>query len=86
MQIGPENDCFQFMSNSVYGPFSISGVLLSNSVVFYYNPMVLYLSPENFSIIYNYPFHFYISIPYPPPPPQRKQLFELRVNTLQLEQ
>ena len=51
MQIGAENDRFQLMGNSVYGPFSLSGVLRSNSVVSYYNPMVLYLSPENFSII-----------------------------------
>ena len=51
MQICPENDRFQFMGNSVYGPFSLSGVFRSNSVVFYYNPMLRYLSVEKFSII-----------------------------------
>ena len=51
MQIFLENDRFQFIGNSVYGLFSLSAVLRSNSVVFYYNPIVLYLSPENFAII-----------------------------------
>ena len=51
MQVCPENDRFQFMGNSMYGPFSLAGVFRSNSVVFYDNPMLLYLSPENFSII-----------------------------------
>ena len=51
MQICLENDSFQFMGNSVYEQFSLSGVFRSNSVVFYYNPMLLCLSPENFSAI-----------------------------------
>ena len=90
MQISPENDRFQFMGNYVYGPLSLSGVFRSNSVVVYYNPMVLYFSPENFSII----LLIRATIPFLYPNPlsvqrrqsRRKQLFELPVNSLHLEQ
>ena len=91
MQICSENDCFQVMGNSVYGPFSLSGVFRSNSIVFYHNPMLLFLSPENFSIIklliratilFLYPH----SLPLQRRQSRRKQPFELRVNSLHSEQ
>ena len=91
MQKCPENDCFQFMCNSMYGTFSLSGVFRSNSVVFFHNPMLLYLSPENFSII-KLLIRATILFLYPHPLPlqrrqsRRKQLFELRVNSSHLEQ
>ena len=74
MQIGPENDRFQFMGNSVYGPFSLFGVFRSESVVFYYNSIVLHLSPEEFSITLNYYFNksnHSISISPPHTPPKK---------------
>ena len=93
MQICSENDRFQFMGNSVHGPFSLSGsvVFRSNSVVFYHNPMLLYLSPENVSIIKlliraTIPFLYPHSLPLQRRQSRRKQPFELRVNSLHLEQ
>ena len=86
----PENDSFQFMGNSVYEPLSLPGVFRNNSVVFYYNPICLLSTSLSYKII-NKSNHSLSISPLPPLPLQRrqsrrKQLFELRVNSLHLEQ
>ena len=69
MQVCPENDRCQFMGNCVYGPFSLFGVFRSNTVIFYYNPMLPYLSLRT-SLSYKIinksnNFLFYIPTSYP---------------------
>ena len=87
MQICSESDCFQFMDRS-----RCLIIFQSNSVVFYYNPMLLFF--VSWELFFHINLLIRATIPFLYPQPlhlqrkqsRRKQLFEIPVSSLHLEQ